>query len=89
MKRSFPGYYRPTPGQFKKLWQGCFFTFDASSLLLLYQYEESTRKAYQECREALEKQKLDVLETLRRHDRHPVIDTSAFQSEVRRTAPNP
>jgi hypothetical protein len=30
MRTMFPGYYRPTEEEFKKMWQECIFSFDAN-----------------------------------------------------------
>src|SRR5437016_1153093 len=38
MKRSFPGYYRPTDSQFRELWEKGLFIVDANVLLNLYRY---------------------------------------------------
>lgn len=44
MKASFPGYFRPTAGEFATLWTGCLFAVDANVLLNLYRYSQSTRE---------------------------------------------
>lgn len=46
MKELFPGYYRPTDNEFKKLWEECFFAFDANLLLNLYRYSAETRNSF-------------------------------------------
>lgn len=38
MKDIFPGYYRPTDGKFKQLWQEAIFVFDANVLLDIYRF---------------------------------------------------
>jgi hypothetical protein len=45
MKDLFPGYYRPTDEEFRKLWEECFFVFDANLLLNLYRYSAETRQS--------------------------------------------
>ena len=45
MKEVFPGYYRPSEEEFAKLWQECFFAFDANLLLNVYRYSAETRDA--------------------------------------------
>ncbi|TFB09055.1 hypothetical protein E3V55_07825 [Candidatus Marinimicrobia bacterium MT.SAG.3] len=42
MKKTLPGYYRPTEVEFKKLWENCVFVFDANVLLNLYRYSPKT-----------------------------------------------
>lgn len=42
MKKSFPGYYRPTEKEFSALWNTCLFVLDANVLLNLYRYSERT-----------------------------------------------
>lgn len=44
MRKIFPGYYRPTESDFRKLWDRCLFVLDANVLLNLYRYSEETRK---------------------------------------------
>jgi hypothetical protein len=44
MRKTFPGYYRPTDAEFKKLWTECLFVLDANVLLNLYRYSPETRK---------------------------------------------
>jgi hypothetical protein len=44
MRKSFPGYYRPSEDEFRKLWGKCLFVLDANVLLNLYRYSEETRK---------------------------------------------
>ena len=44
MKKSFPGYYRPSEAEFRKLWDKCLFVLDANVLLNLYRYSDETRK---------------------------------------------
>ena len=45
MRDQFPGYYRPSDKEFKKLWQECLFVLDANVLLNLYRYSSKGRKA--------------------------------------------
>jgi hypothetical protein len=54
MKDQFPGYFRPTEDDFKKLWGSGWFVLDASVLLNLYRYSDETRKEF-----------IRVLQTLR------------------------
>ena len=42
MKSRFPGYYRPTPEEFRSLWGSCAFFVDANVLLDLYGYSKGT-----------------------------------------------
>lgn len=42
MKKSFPGYYRPTEEEFSELWGTCLFVPDANVLLNLYRYTPET-----------------------------------------------
>jgi hypothetical protein len=42
MKKTFPGYYRPTEDEFSELWQNCLFVLDANVLLNLYRYSPGT-----------------------------------------------
>jgi hypothetical protein len=44
VKKLFHQFYRPTESEFRKLWQSCFFAFDANVLLNLYGYSEETRE---------------------------------------------
>ena len=44
MKSSFPGYYRLTNEELKRLWDECIFVLDASVLLNLYRYSDQTRE---------------------------------------------
>jgi len=44
MRKTFPGYYRPSEKEFRKLWDKCLFVLDANVLLNLYRYSEETRK---------------------------------------------
>jgi len=43
MKKSFPGYYRPTKKGFAEMWEGGTFVLDANVLLNLYRYSPETR----------------------------------------------
>ena len=40
MRSSYPGYFRPTPEEFKTLWDTCHFVFDTSVLLNFYEYSQ-------------------------------------------------
>jgi hypothetical protein len=40
MKKTFPGYYRPTDEEFSNLWKDCLFVLDANVLLNLYRYSQ-------------------------------------------------
>jgi len=42
VKKTFPGYYRPTEEEFSEHWKNCFFVFDANVLLNLYRYTPAT-----------------------------------------------
>jgi len=42
MKKSFPGYYRPSEDEFSELWKTCLFVLDANVLLNLYRYSPET-----------------------------------------------
>lgn len=42
MRSSYPGYFRPTPEEFKTLWDTCHFVFDTSVLLNVYEYSQDT-----------------------------------------------
>lgn len=53
MQELFPGYYRPSEENFKKLWDECIFVFDANVLLNIYRYSPKTLKNF-----------LDILERL-------------------------
>jgi hypothetical protein len=46
MKKHFPGYYRPTEQEFKKLWADALFILDANVLLNLYRYSWDTSKDF-------------------------------------------
>src|SRR6202035_3366541 len=43
MKARFPGHYRPSDEDFKKLWKESLFLPDANILLHLFRYGEKTR----------------------------------------------
>jgi len=45
MRKSFPGYYRPTKEEFSDLWRTCLFVLDTNVLLNLYRYSLETREA--------------------------------------------
>ncbi len=42
MKDTFPGYYKPTEIELKRLWENCVFALDAKVLLNLYRYSAET-----------------------------------------------
>jgi len=42
MKSKFPGYYRPTDDEFKKMWKQGIFVFDTNVLLDLFRYSQET-----------------------------------------------
>jgi hypothetical protein len=42
MRKTFPGYYRPTEDEFSELWENCLFVLDANVLLNLYCYSPET-----------------------------------------------
>jgi hypothetical protein len=44
MRKMFPGHYRPSEPEFRKLWDKCLFVLDANVLLNLYRYSGETRK---------------------------------------------
>ena len=44
MRKTFPGYYRPTEDEFSELWNNCLFVLDANVLLNLYRYSQETRE---------------------------------------------
>jgi hypothetical protein len=44
MRKTFPGYYRPTEDEFSELWENCLFVLDANVLLNLYRYSQETRE---------------------------------------------
>src|SRR5438128_8631528 len=46
MRDTFPGYYRPTGEQFRKLWGESFFAFDTNVLLNIYRYTSETREVF-------------------------------------------
>ena len=56
MKDEFPGYFRPTEGQIKKLWEDALFVFDTSFLLNLYRYSKDTRSEVIKILRGIEKQ---------------------------------
>ena len=43
MKNMFPGYFKLTEDERKKLWDKCIFALDANILLNMYRYSSSTR----------------------------------------------
>lgn len=44
MREEFPGYYRPSKGALKELWENCFFILDTNVILDLYRYPQQTRE---------------------------------------------
>ncbi len=54
MRKTFPGYYKPSEAEFKKLWNKCLFVLDANVLLNLYRYSSETRKKLVEILQRLE-----------------------------------
>jgi predicted nucleic acid-binding protein len=44
MRNQFPGYYKPSEEEFKKLWGKCIFSFDTNILLNVYRYSPKSRK---------------------------------------------
>lgn len=44
MKELFPGYYRKTEADIKRIWENGIIMFDTNVLLNLYRYSESTQK---------------------------------------------
>ena len=42
MRKTFPGYYRPTEDEFSELWENCLFVLDANVLLNSYRYSRET-----------------------------------------------
>ncbi|MFH1927238.1 MAG: PIN-like domain-containing protein [Chloroflexota bacterium] len=42
MRKTFPGYYRPTEHEFHEMWKECLFVLDANVLLNLYRYSPAT-----------------------------------------------
>lgn len=44
MKLLFPGYYKPTEEEFKKLWDDAIFIFDTNVLLDIYRFSKNTKK---------------------------------------------
>lgn len=46
MRKTFPGYYRPSNDDFSNLWNNCIFVFDASVLLNIYRYTPATRDGF-------------------------------------------
>ena len=43
MKNTFPGYYKKTESEIKKIWDNGIIVFDTNVLLYLYRYSDSTR----------------------------------------------
>lgn len=46
MKELFPGHFKESEKDLKKIWETCIFVFDANILLNLYRYSDSTRKEF-------------------------------------------
>jgi len=46
MKELFPGHFKESKKDIKKIWDNCHFAFDANILLSLYRYSDSTRKEF-------------------------------------------
>ena len=46
MRKTFPGYYRPTEDEFSELWKNCLFVLDANVLLNLYRYSQETSGSF-------------------------------------------
>jgi hypothetical protein len=46
MRKTFPGYYRPTEDEFSELWNTCLFVLDANVLLNLYRYSPETSEEF-------------------------------------------
>ena len=46
MKTRFPGHYRPSPKDFKAIWDTCSFAFDANTLLNMYRYSPALRNDF-------------------------------------------
>jgi len=46
MRKTFPGYYRPTEDEFSRLWNNCLFVVDANVLLNLYRYSQETSREF-------------------------------------------
>ncbi|GIO07996.1 hypothetical protein J31TS6_40240 [Brevibacillus reuszeri] len=44
MRKSFPGYYKPSEVELKEAWKDCLIVLDANVLLNLYRYTDSTRE---------------------------------------------
>jgi PIN like domain len=44
MRNQFPGYYKPSEEEFKKLWGECIFSFDTNVLLNIYRYSPKSRE---------------------------------------------
>ncbi|WEK38071.1 MAG: PIN domain-containing protein [Candidatus Pseudobacter hemicellulosilyticus] len=44
MKETYPGYYKKTPQEIKKVWDNGLLTFDSNVLLNIYRYPADTRK---------------------------------------------
>lgn len=45
MRELFRGYYRPTDGEFRVLWEQCMFVFDTNVLLNLYRHSDEARSS--------------------------------------------
>ena len=46
MQDLFPGYFKDSDSDLKKIWNECLFVFDANILLNLYRYSDSTRDEF-------------------------------------------
>lgn len=46
MRDLFPGYFKPNNEEIQSIWNNCLFVFDASILLNLYRYSESTKSEF-------------------------------------------
>ncbi len=46
MKKLFPGHYRPTDADFKKMWDQGLFVFDTNVLLNVYSYPDTLREIF-------------------------------------------
>ena len=54
MKKIFPGYYKYTKDEVKKIWNNCFFVFDTSVLLSMYSCTKESNRSF-----------LDILEKIK------------------------
>lgn len=44
MRKSFPGYYKPSQAELQEVWKDCLIVLDANVMLNLYRYTEATRE---------------------------------------------